>query len=176
MPRYRRSHAASAMFFFTVTLADRRASTLVEHIESLRAAYATVLQSRPFRTIAICILPDHLYAIWEPPPGDAGYSMRWSHLKSIFTRGLPAAQERSLSKWVKRERGIWQRRFWKHRIRDEADLRRHIDDIHYNPVRHGLVSRLVDWPCSSFHQYVRHGLLPADWSGDAIDDGDRYGE
>src|SRR5205807_4594997 len=72
------------------------------------------------------------------------------------------------SKINKREKGIWQRRYWEHVIRDDADLARHVDYIHFNPVKHGLVSRVCDWSHSSFHQYVARGALPADWGGEPI--------
>ena len=102
--------------------------------------------------------------------------MRWSPIKSGFSRGLPAAA-RSPSKVAKRERGIWQRRYWEHAIRDDADLTRHIDYIHFNPVKHGLVSRVCDWPHSSFHQYVKRGDLPEDWGGDVREmAGSAFGE
>jgi putative transposase len=101
-------------------------------------------QRFPFETVAICILPDHLHAVWLLPDGDSDFSARWSLFKSDFSRGLPAAQSRSASKIKKREKGIWQRRYWEHVIRDEADLDRHVNYIHYNPVKHELVSRVVD--------------------------------
>jgi putative transposase len=162
---YRRSRVPGATFFFTVTLADRRASTLTDCIGALRSAYRIVGRSLPFETIAICVLPDHLHALWQLPPGDADYSVRWSWIKSSFSRSLSASPQRSASKSAKRERGIWQRRFWEHEIRDENDLERHVEYIHYNPVKHGLVSRVAEWPYSSSHRYVRSGRLDADWGG-----------
>lgn len=113
------------------------------------------------------MLPDHLHALWTLPPDDADYPRRWSLIKASFSRGLPAAATLSESKQAKREKGLWQRRYWEHQIRDEADLQRHSDYIHYNPVKHGLVSRVVDWPHSSFHRHVREGRLSVDWGGDA---------
>ncbi|MGQ0621512.1 MAG: REP-associated tyrosine transposase [Panacagrimonas sp.] len=175
MSRYRRSQASGATFFFTVTLADRKASTLTDHIERLRTAYGAVAHARPFKTIAICVLPDHLHALWELPLDDADFSTRWSRIKSAFSRGLPAVQGRSASKLAKREKGIWQRRFWEHQIRDVVDLQRHLDYIHYNPVKHGLVSRVADWPYSSFHRYVNQAWVTADWAGVAAD-ANPYGE
>lgn len=165
MSRYRRSRTPGAMYFFTVVLADRRAATLTEHIVWLRAAYAAARARRPFRTVAICVLPDHLHALWQLPPDDADFPVRWSDIKRGFSRMLPASLARSASKRGKREKGIWQRRDWEHEIRDATDLQRHVDYIHYNPVRHGLVERVADWPHSSFHRYVARGDLPLDWAG-----------
>ena len=175
MSRYRRSRFAGATFFFTVALADRRAATLTERIDPLRAAYRAVVRALPLETIAICVLPDHLHALWQLPPDDADFSKRWSRIKSGFSRGLPAAAQRSASVLAKREKGIWQRRFWEHQIRDETDLQRHVDYIHYNPVKHDWVNRVADWPYSSFHRYVRRGWSTADWGGVAGDAGG-YGE
>ena len=122
------------------------------------------------------MLPDHLHAIWSLPEGDADFATRWSLIKSGFSRGLSASAARSPSKLGKREKGIWQRRYWEHVIRDEADMARHIDYIHFNPVKHGLVSRVCDWPHSSFHRYVAEGVLPADWGGDVGEISGSFGE
>ncbi len=174
MSRYRRLKIEGGAFFFTLAVAGRGSDLLVQHIERLRGAYAEVEKRHPFETVAICILPDHIHALWQLPEGDADYASRWSLLKSGFSRGLPAAQ-RSVSKIRKREKGIWQRRYWEHAIRDDADFERHVDYIHYNPVKHGLVTRVADWPFSSFHRYVAQGILPGDWAGDAKLSG-RFGE
>jgi putative transposase len=166
MSQYRRARIEGGWFFFTVTLADRSSNLLVQHIERLRKAYAAALRRDPFETVAICVLPDHLHAIWALPPDDADFSRRWSLIKHDFSSGLPDDPRRGGSKRAKREKGIWQRRFWEHAIRDDADLSRHVDYIHFNPVKHGLVSRACDWPHSSFHRYVARGFLPLDWGGD----------
>jgi putative transposase len=176
MPNYRRANIAGGTFFFTLTLADRSSSLLAREIERLRRIYAQVQEKRPFETVAICILPDHLHAIWSLPDGDSDFAQRWNLIKSGFSRGLPAAC-RSPSKIAKREKGVWQRRYWEHAIRNDKDLVRHIDYIHFNPVKHGLVSRVSDWPHSSFHRYVKHGDLPEDWGGDFSDiSGPSFGE
>ena len=174
MSRYRRVKIAGGAFFFTLALADRSSDLLVRHIERLRSAYAEVEKRYPFETVAICILPDHIHALWQLPDGDADYASRLSLLKIGFSRGLPPAK-RSRSKIRKREKGIWQRRYWEHAIRNDIDLERHVDYIHYNPVKHGLVTRVADWPYSSFHRYVAQGILPGDWAGDARLSG-RFGE
>jgi len=166
MPRYRRVKIEGGTYFFTVTLVDRSSDLLVRHIDRLRRTYASVQQHRPFETIAICVLPDHLHAVWQLPAGDADFSRRWSLIKSGFSRGLAAGAPRSPSKISKRERGLWQRRYREHAIRDDDDLERHVDYIHYNPVKHGLVDRVCDWPHSSFKNFVSRGDLPVDWGGD----------
>ena len=106
---------------------------------------------------------------------DADFSKRWSLIKSGFSRGLDPGT-RSASKIGKREKGIWQHRYWEHAIRDDADLERHVDYTHFNPVKHGHVTRVADWPHSSFHRYVERGLLTADWGGDMKDIQGRFGE
>jgi putative transposase len=176
MSRYRRAKIEGGALFFTLTLADRSSDLLVREIDRLRRAYKVVQNRRPFETIAICVLPDHLHALWLLPEGDADFASRWSLFKSAFSCGLPAAGSRSVSKIAKREKGVWQRRYWEHAIRNDADLERHVDYIHYNPVKHGLVSRVQDWPHSSFHRYVKRGMLPVDWGGDVMDVRGRFGE
>ena len=166
MSRYRRAKVGGGTFFFTVTLADRSSDALVRNIDALRQAYRSVQQSRPFETIAICVLPDHIHAIWELPVDDTEYPARWSVIKGRFSRALPSARSRSASKIARREKGIWQRRYWEHTIRNEADLERHVDYIHFNPVKHGLVARVCDWPHSSFHRYAARDMLPQDCGGD----------
>nr|WP_283816379.1 transposase [Bradyrhizobium liaoningense] len=156
------------MFFFTVVLADRSGTLLVDHVDRLRQIYRTIQKRRPFETVAICVLPDHLHAIWALPEDDPDFSSRWNLIKGGFSRGLETGAC-SASKLRKREKGIWQRRYWEHAIRDDADLERHVDYIHFNPVKHGLVTRVRDWSLSSFHRYVGQGTLPADWGGDMRD-------
>ena len=176
MSRYRRTQIAGGTFFFTVTLADRSSTVLMQHIDRLRNIYRVVQEREPFQTVAICVLPDHLHAIWTLPDGDADFSRRWNQIKGGFSRGLPTAATRSRSQAGRREKGIWQRRYWEHAIRDELDLERHVNYIHYNPVKHGLVSRVCDWPHSSFHRYVERGVLPPDWGGDLRDISGDFGE
>jgi putative transposase len=141
MSRYRRIKIEGGLSFFTLALADRRSDLLVRHIEHLPRAYAGVEQRLPFKTVAIRILPDHIHALWQLPDGDADYASRWSLHKPAFSRGVAPAPTRSASKIAKREKGIWQRRYWEHAVRDDADLERHVNYIHYNPVKHELVTR-----------------------------------
>ncbi len=165
---YRRSLVAGGTWFFTVNLADRHQDYLIRHIDVLRQAVRQTRSRHTFEIIAMVVLPDHLHAIWTLPPGDADYPLRWALIKSAFSRSLPKTECIRDSRLAKRERGIWQRRYWEHQIRDEADLQAHVDYLHFNPVKHGYVRCVADWPFSSFHRYVRQGLLPADWAGAAV--------
>ncbi len=162
MSRYRRSLAKGATFFFTVNLADRKSRLLIDEIDRLRKAYRRVAERYPFETTAICVLPDHLHAIWQMPADDADFGKRWALIKRGFSTGLSANDNRTASKIAKREKGIWQRRFWEHQIRDDLDLQRHVDYSYFNPVKHGHVKQVRDWPHSSFHRDVRSGILSAD--------------
>ena len=132
----------------------------------LRLVFRKTQEAKTFKIEAIVVLPEHLHSIWTLPPNDSDYPGRWKSIKSIFTREL----EKSGVVVEKRKDGsalIWQRRYWEHTIRDVDDLYRHIDYIHFNPVKHGLVERVIDWPYSSFHRYVRQGLLSPDWAGNS---------
>ena len=166
MVLYRRQRLPGGTYFFTLTLADRSSLLLIEHIASLRSAYASVCERHPFRTdaIVIVILPDHLHCLWTLPEGDTDYSMRWRLIKTRFTAALAAAGI-TAARRRQNERAIWQPRFWEHLIRDEEDLRHHIDYIHVNLIKHGLVAHIADWPHSSFHRYRKRGMLPKDWAG-----------
>jgi putative transposase len=175
MVGYRRNFVPGGTFFFTVTLSDRRSSLLVEQIASLRDAFRATRGERPFMIDAIVVLPEHLHVVMTLPQGDSDFSGRWRRIKSVFTRqavahGVPVTQNR------RGEYSLWQRRFWEHTVRDEIDFARHVDYIHYNPVKHGLVKRVRDWPHSSFHRYVRSGILPEDWGGIVEPEGTLFGE
>ncbi len=176
MSDYRRARIEGGYYFFTITLSNRPSDFLVRKIERFRASYRAASQRKPFETIAICILPDHLHAIWRLPEDDSDFSSRWSSIKTGFSRDLVPDPQRSDSKAAKREKGYWQRRFWEHAIRDNRDLATHIDYIHFNPVKHGLVNRVCDWPHSSFHRYVADGTLPQDWGGDIRTPDGSFGE
>ncbi|RMG33452.1 MAG: transposase [Gammaproteobacteria bacterium] len=179
MTSYRRPIAAGATWFFTVNCARRQGNRLlVEHIEQLRDVFRAVRQRHPFHIDAIVVLPEHLHCIWTLPPGDTDFGRRWALIKAGFSRAIPAQEHRSASRIRRGERGVWQRRFWEHLIRDQDDLSRHVDYIHWNPVKHGWVRRVGDWPHSSFHQYVRRGIYPEDWCGGVARtmDGGEWGE
>jgi putative transposase len=173
---YRRNYVHGGAYFFTVNLADRKSNLLINHIGELRAAFRYVRQRHPFALDAIVVLPDHLHAIWTLPDGDADFSMRWRLIKSAFSHALPAGEKVSRSRVEKGERGIWQRRYWEHTLRNEEDFERHADYIHFNPIKHGLVPRVRDWPHSSFARMVRNGDYPQDWAGDNRDDTRDFGE
>jgi len=166
MPQYIRAVVPGGTFFFTVKLLERRRNLLTEHIDNLRAAFMAARQRRPFTVDAIVILPDHLHCIWTLPSGDADFSMRWHDIKALFATQIPRGERLSERRLKKGERGIWQRRFWEHVIRDERDYERHVDYIHYNPVKHGQVIRVADWRYSSFHHYVRCGIYNLEWAAD----------
>jgi len=174
MSCYRRFRIKGATYFFTVNLAERGGSTLVDHIDALRSAYACTQAEHPFQCDAIVILPDHLHAVWTLPPGDADFSTRWRMIKARFSRAVGAHHPRSFSKARKREVGLWQRRFWEHCIRNEADYRAHVAYCWGNPVQHGYVARAVAWPYSSIHRDVRLGRVDPEWCG-AVSEGE-YGE
>jgi len=176
MVTYRRNFIPAASYFFTVTLLNRSSSLLVDRIDELKDAISSVRVERPFQIDAMVVLPDHIHAIWTLPPGDADYSIRWREIKSHFSRQLPKVEDLIQGRINKGERGIWQRRFWEHTLRDEVDVARHIDYIHYNPVKHGHVKQVVEWPYSSFHKYARQGLYPKDWGGSGDDESFTYRE
>lgn len=178
MVRYRRNFVPGGTYFFTLTLADRASSTLIDHVDALRIAFRVARQERPFTIDAVVVLPDHLHAIWTLPSGDADFSGRWRRIKAHFTHRLVATGV-PVERYRNGEYALWQRRFWEHTIRNETDFERHVDYVHFNPVKHKLASRTRDWPYSSFHVYVRRGLLPTDWAGDVeepvMDFGERKG-
>jgi putative transposase len=159
-------HPPYACYFFTVNLADRRREVLIQHIGLLGAAFRQVRARHPFTIEAAVILPDHLHAIWTLPDGDADLARRRRLIKSGFSHGLPGGERISGSGAAKGERGIWQRRYWEHTLRDEDDFVRHLDYIHFNPVKHGHAARVRDWPYSSFRRWVRLGAYPEDWADD----------
>lgn len=176
MADYRRNFVPGGSYFFTVNLLDRRTRLLTANIDALRAAFRNVRSRHPFNVDAIVMLPDHLHAIWSLPEGDADFPLRWRLVKSAFSRTLAPGETVSPSRAAKQERGVWQRRYWEHTLRDEADFARHVDYIHFNPVKHGHVSRVSDWPYSSFHRFVQRGLYPQDWGGDPGEDEGEFGE
>jgi putative transposase len=133
----------------------------------LRHAFRVAHAARPYIIDAIVILPDHLHCLWTLPLGDADFSMRWAHIKQAFARRIPWGEYRRASRIAKRERGLWQRRYWEHVIADDDDMKHHFNYIHYNPVKHGHVAKVADWPHSSFHRYVRMGVYPSDWAGES---------
>ncbi|QFT96996.1 hypothetical protein FIU85_06760 [Roseovarius sp. THAF8] len=155
MPRYRRLYVPGGTYFFTVTLADRSAATLTDEIDLLRSVYASVVAQHPLHCDAMVVLPDHIHAVWTLPTGDADFSTRWRKIKALFSRHSETTGCINDSRRRKGERGIWQRRFWEHAIRDDADFVAHVNYCHFNPVKHGLVERPEDWPYSTIHRDIR---------------------
>jgi putative transposase len=179
MPDYRRWRVSGGTYFFTVVAQNRRPFLTDEPARrALRHALTDVRRSRPFALDAIVLLPDHLHAIWTLPPGDADYATRWRLIKSAFTHRYLAAggveAPCSSSRHGKRERGVWQRRYFEHTVRDESDMKRCVDYVHVNPLKHGLVERVVDWPWSSFHRYAKLGEYSPDWGNANIWYGDEW--
>jgi len=174
--RYRRADVMGGTYFFTVNLAERGRRLLVEHVDVLRASVKNVKQRHPFHIDAFVVMPDHLHAIWTLPTGDADFATRWMLIKAGFSRHIAQGERRNASRVSKGERVIWQRRYWEHLIRDENDYERHVDYVHYNPVKHGYVLRAADWPHSSIHRYIAAGMVESDWGWVAVADEGGYGE
>jgi len=150
MTSYRRLRQPGATYFFTLCLENRGSAVLTDRIDLLRSAYGKTMREMPLARQAVVVLPDHLHAIWTLPEGDMEFSERWRRVKSRFSHAVPESFSRNPSKATKRERGLWQRRFWEHLIRDEQDFAAHFDYCRVNPVKHGLVTDPSDWPYSSF--------------------------
>ena len=168
MPDYRRAHVPGGTYFFTVNTYRRQTFlTDVDVRSALREAIGTLRLTHPFVIEAWVLLPDHMHALWTLPPGDEDFSYRWRVIKRMVTQRCQTRLNRP--EWMnarRRKRNqstLWQYRFWEHLIRDEADFNRHIDYIHWNPVKHGYVAQVSHWPYSSFHRYVKQGWLPANW-------------
>ncbi len=173
MPQYIRSYTEGATYFFTLVSYNRR-KILCENdfLKAFKNSIKLIQQQYPFEIIAWVQLPDHLHCIWQMPENDANYSMRWSQIKRLTTQACPQYHlpiaKLSQSKINRNERGVWQRRFSEHQINSEANFIKHMDYIHYNPMKHGLVDKVSDWNYSSFHRYVRQGIYSADWGDNLI--------
>ena len=165
MSNYRRAWHPGGTYFFTVALLKRRGNDLlVREIDLLRRVVADVMARHPFRIHAWVVLHDHLHCVIELPADDSDFATRWRLIKIGFSKGVPRSEHRSAVRLRRGERGIWQRRYWEHLIRDDADYRAHMDYVHINPLKHGLVERVADWPYSTFHRLVAQGIYPADWA------------
>jgi putative transposase len=168
MPDYRRWYVAGGTYFFTVVTHHRRRMLCDELArDCLREAIETVRKTRAVEIVALVLQPDHLHTVWTLPPGDADYPTRWRRIKEEFTQKYLLHGGREAAPGASRirceERGVWQRRFWEHSVRDEEDLKRCVDYVHWNPKKHGLVRNIRDWPWSSFHRYVKLGEYEIDW-------------
>ena len=160
MPDYRRYRVPGSTYFFTLNLLERRTDLLVRHIEALREAVARTRAERPFHIDGWVVLPDHIHCMLILPNGDNDFSNRIKAIKIRFVRTVESSERRSSVRVARGERGIWQRRFWEHAIRDQDDYARHIDYLHYNPVKHGYVAAVVHWPYSTFHRWMKAGVYP----------------
>lgn len=177
---YRRNYVDGGTYFLTLCLENRNTSLLTDYIDELRLAYRRVQKKQPFKAEAMVILPEHLHMIWTLPENDFDYPNRIRLFKGYFSKQLPKylRQNASLSQNKKGELGIWQRRYWEHTIRNEIDFNKHMDYVHYNPVKHGLVNNIADWPYSTFHLKVKNGHYPHDWGSDRkhINNSTNFGE
>ncbi|MBB1059555.1 REP-associated tyrosine transposase [Marilutibacter spongiae] len=172
MPQYRRAWHPGGTWFFTVNLLERgKNDLLLREADLLRQTVRKVRGRHPFRIHAWAVLPDHLHCLIELPQGDTDFALRWRLIKGGFSRGLPRDERRSSVRQRRGERGIWQRRYWEHLIRDGDDYRAHMDYVHFNPVKHGLVARVADWPHSTFHRCVGAGLYSLDWGNASLAEG-----
>lgn len=165
MPNYLRYRIEGGCYFFTVNLLERKNTLLVDNIDLLRESVRLCKQKKPFHIDAWVVLPEHMHCIWTLPEGDADFSNRWKMIKTHFSKGLPKNEKLSKTRIKRGERGIWQRRFWEHAIRDERDYENHMDYLHFNPVKHGHVMGVKDWSYSSFHYYVKKGVYDENWAG-----------
>jgi putative transposase len=169
MSRYRRLFTGHTYFFTVVAHRRRPIFCNPTTRSSLAHAIRFVRETRPFVIDGWILLPDHMHCIWTLPERDIDYSTRWATIKRYVSSGsgrtLHDTALSTPSRQKRRESTIWQRRFWEHQIRDEEDFERHMDDIHFNPVKHGYVQRVSDWPHSTFHRYVRQAVYPEDWGG-----------
>lgn len=170
MPDYRRFRVAGGTYFFTVNLLERRSDLLVRHVDALREAVRRTRRERPFAIDGWVVLPEHMHCLMTLPDGDDDFSNRIKAIKIRFVRAVPATEWRSPTRAARGERAIWQRRFWEHAIRSDADYARHMDYLHYNPVKHGYVGSVRGWPYSTFHRLVKAGLYPPDWGAVGVDD------
>ncbi|MEO1339984.1 MAG: transposase [Cyanobacteria bacterium J06635_13] len=168
MASYRRMYISGGLYFLTlVTYLRRPLFGKLDNVNLLRAATAKIKAEKPFEIIAAAVLPDQIHFLWQLPPNDSNYSQRISRLKVIFTRAYKkqngSCDHIPASRLKHRESNVWQRRFWEHIIRDEADFQKHLDYIHYNPVKHGLVSCPHFWSYSSFDKWVKRDRYTPDW-------------
>jgi len=172
MPNYRRAYAPGACYSFTVVTAHRRPILVPSNIELLRGIVARVQVSLPFQIDGWVVLPDHMHAIWRLPEHDFGYSKRWGRIKAAFSKESRLSTCNAIGDYAH----VWQPRFWEHLIRDESDWRRQMDYLHFNPVKHGLVGQVREWPFSSFHRLVRQGFYDRDWGLASKESDSGFGE
>jgi putative transposase len=165
MPDYRRLYLKGGTYFFTlVTYSRQPVFRQDKTIALLKDCFTRTARSHPFIIEALVVLPDHLHTIWKLPEEDCDFSTRWNLIKGNFTRHYENLdRDISESRRAKREKTVWQRRFWEHLVRNDDEFNRLCDYIHYNPVKHGLVRSPGEWPESTFLEFVTKGLYPKDW-------------
>jgi putative transposase len=168
MPKYQRWYRDGGTYFFTVKTYKQQGFLCESFARTaLRSAIEQTRAEKPFQIVSWVLLPDHLHTIWNMPKDDDDFSIRWSMINRRFTQQWLTQHQPSVQLTArmqhKREPGVWQRRFWEHLIRDQADMANHMDYIHYNPVKHGLVECPHDWPHSTFHRWVKEGAYRTDW-------------
>ncbi|HYN54456.1 MAG TPA: transposase [Methylotenera sp.] len=165
---YRRAWHEGGTYFFTVNLLQRgNNDLLIRHIDILRNVVKQVKNNHPFVIHSWVVLPEHMHCVIELPTNDADFATRWRLIKSGFSKAIPKTEHRSEIRLKRGERGIWQRRYWEHLIKNDADYQAHMDYVHINPLKHALVKRVQDWPYSTFHRLVEKGIYPIDWAGDS---------
>ena len=169
MPNYRRNRVMGGTYFFTANLLDRQSDLLVRYIDSLREAVRNVREKHPFYIDAWVVLPEHTHCVWTLPPDDSDFPTRWMEIKMLFSAQIPKETASHSDRQRKRERNIWQQRYWEHTIRDDRDYAAHVNYCYVNPLKHGLVRHVRDWPHSSFHRDARSGLYSEDWCGNILD-------
>jgi len=176
--QYRRVYVPGGSYFFTLVTKKRR-KILAEDskIGILREAFRRIMEKQHFSIDAIAVLPDHLHCIWSLPPGDHDFSTRWRLIKTWFTKHCDVTfRENSDNSGMKKEnQSVWQHRYWEHLLRDQEDFNRHVEYIHYNPVRHGYVSRPFDWQYSSFRRYVKNGIYSENWGDTGMEFSENIG-
>jgi putative transposase len=166
MPNYRRAWVPGGTYFFTINLLQRNHNDLlIRNIDLLRNVIQRVRRSHPFVIHGWVVLPDHMHCVISLPGGDANFEVRLRLIKSLFSKEIPKTEWLSDTRFKRGERGIWQRRYWEHLIRDEKDFSAHMDYVHINPLKHGLVRKVIDWPYSTFHRLVEEGIYSSDWAG-----------
>ncbi len=150
MSNYVRANAKGGPYFFTVVSYRRKILCDIDIRNALRKGIRETQKIHPFVIDAWVLLPDHLHRIWNLPENDADFSTRWAMIKRIVSKECGSQYQQSEvmpeSKMRRHESIIWQRRFWEHQIRDQSDYEMHMNYIHYNPVKHGYIGRVIDWP------------------------------
>ena len=164
MVAYRRMRRKGAIYFFTLVLADRRSQWLITHVGSVAKALRETRAKHQFENIAMVVLPEHIHMMWELVPVDKDFPKLIRCFKSQFTKEL-IRKKVLLTKDNRGRYNVWQPRYWEHVIGSDDDFEKHFNYIHYTPVKHGHVNRVVDWPYSSFHRYVKAGVLMQHWAG-----------